>query len=301
MTFDNARFDPEVVRDLGRIDLIARVIAQGVYQGMHRSHRRGFSTEFSDFKPYTPGDDLRFLDWKQYARTDKLYIKCFEAETNQESLLLLDASRSMAWRWEDRISKLEYAANLLAAMACLHLDQQDPVGVLIHDADREHALQPSARRIQLDAMCALLSELEPGSGDLFPQLIEELAALKRRRGLIVICSDLEEDDVSTEAALRHLADRDDEMILIHILDKTEIDPPFTGVSFLEDSETGAVVPVNHRTMRRDHTKNVRRFRDHWTTVCETSGIQYVPVDTAMNYVDVLHGLLHEREMRLCRA
>ena len=100
----------EVLEGLGRVDLIADVIVDGVRQGLHRSRRQGFSTEFSDFKPYAPGDDLRRLDWRIYARTDRLFVKCFEAETSLELLLLLDATGSMAWRWENHISKLRYAA-----------------------------------------------------------------------------------------------------------------------------------------------------------------------------------------------
>jgi len=297
MRFDSSNYNPDVVRELGRIDLVAKVVAQGVYQGFHRSRRRGFSTEFSDFRPFTSNDDLRFLDWRLYARTDKLFVKCYEAETNLESHLLLDASRSMAWRWEDEVSKLEYGSNLLAALACVHIEHQDPIGLLVHDANNLHVLRPNARRRQLEEICALLSEVEPGSGDLFLSLVRELAAMKRHRGMIIICSDLEEDLADAERALRELSGREDELVLFHILDHAEISPPFTRASHLVDSETGETVPISYREMMRKHADDVDGFRDYWRTRCDECGIQYVEVHTRMSYVDVIHSFLAERELR----
>ncbi len=296
--FDSSRFDPHIVHQLGRIDLIAREVSFGVYQGLHRSPRRGFSTEFNDFRPYTPNDDLRFLDWRLYARTDRLFVKCFEAETTQEALMVLDASRSMAWRWEDRISKLEYSANLLAALAGILMRQRDPVGLVIHDAQTLHALPPRASRTQLEHMCAVLSSLEPGSAELFPFLVEQLTAMRRHRGLLMVCADLEEDEQRAARALVRLAATGDEIILFHVLDEAEVALPFSrDATYLEDVETGEIVPINRRALARRHRAGVRDFRERWRKRCAASNVLYMPVHTGMNYVEVIHALLRERELR----
>ena len=149
---DSSQFKPEIIQELGRLDIIAKVLAEGIRQGTHSSRRKGFSTEFSDFNPYVPGDDLRFIDWRLYARTDRLYIKNFQAETNLEVMLVLDATQSMAWRWKQTITKLEYGINLLAAIGYLHIRNHDMTGLLLHDAHDLHFVPPKSKRSQLEAM-----------------------------------------------------------------------------------------------------------------------------------------------------
>jgi len=293
---DRTQFDPDVVRQLGRIDIIARVIVSGVRRGLHRSRRRGFSSEFSDFNPYTPGDDLRLLDWRLYARTDRLFVKRFEAETNVELMLLLDASASMAWRWQDTISKLEYAANLLAAFACLHMRQQDQVGLLVHDATSLHHLPPRCRRAQLEAIFSALDELSPGNASTFPILVDSLARLRRHRGIVIACSDLEEEEDSLRAALRELAGTGNEIILFHLLDEAETTLPFEDATHLRDSETGATIPVSVQQFRDQYAESLQRFRQSWQDECEQCGILYMPVHTAMNYVDVIIEMVEKRNI-----
>jgi uncharacterized protein (DUF58 family) len=295
MKFDSSRFDPEVLQELGRVDLIARIIVQGIKQGAHRTRMRGFSTEFSDFRVYSPGDDLRFLDWHVYARLDRLFIKCYEAETSQEVLILLDATRSMAWRWEDNITKLEYAANLLAAIACLHMAQHDQVGLLVHDANKLHSLPPRARRTQLEEIVAILSNVEPGGADSLHLLIDDLAQRSRHRGQIIICSDLLEEPEGVSAALKALVGRDDEVILFHILDHAELTLPFSKATHLQDSESDEIISVNMGNLKAGHDNNVEEFRGHWREECLKLGIQYLPLHTKMNYVEVVRDLLRERD------
>jgi len=288
------QFDPEILQQLGRIDLIVSIIVDGVRQGLHRTRRRGFSTEFSDFKLYVPGDDLRLLDWRIYARTDRLFVKCFEAETSLELMLVLDATASMAWRWEQRISKLEYATNLLAALACIHMKQQDQVGLLVHDARELHHLPPRCRRTQLNAIFALLEEVEPGHANTFALLVDSLSTVKRHRGLVIACSDLEEDESTIEASLKTLAGAEDEVILFHLLDQAEIELPFAQITHLRDSETGATIPVRLEDLKREHEAGLAQFRDHWREQCEKCGVLYVPIHTGMDYVDAIHTMLEAR-------
>ncbi len=297
VAFDSRHFDPEVARELGRVDLVARVIAQGVFEGLHKSRRRGFSTEFSDFRQYAPGDDIRFLDWRLFARTDKLFIKCFEADTETECLLVLDATRSMAWRWRGRVTKLEYGANLLAALGCLHIRQRDPVGLLVHDGRTLHALPPRANRLQLDAMCAVLERIEPAGGNTFIRLVEAVAGARRHRGQIAVCSDLEEDAGLLDGALAELASHDDEVALFHVLDAAEEQAPFARATELEDAETGVRLRVRGRAAWKRHARHVEAFRGRWRTRCRELGIQYQPVRTDRSYVDVLREYLEERAAR----
>lgn len=284
-------FDPEVLKRVGRLDLVAKLIAQGARRGIHGSRRRGFSTEFSDYKPYVPPDDLRFLDWRLYARTDKLYVKRFQAETNLEMLILLDATRSMAWRWEDRLSKLEYAANLLGAVAAIHIGQQDQVGLLVHDANELHHLPPRSRRSQLDDVFGVLGRLKPGAASTFPSLVEGVTGLKRHRGLIMICSDLEEDEDEIRPALERLAGRNDQTILIHLLDHAEVELPFDGITHLQDAETGDLLPVNLAELRKQHEATLQAFRDTWSAQCRHWGLRYLALDTGWDYVDAMHELV----------
>ena len=291
------RFDPELVRRLGRLDLIAQVVADGVALGVHHSRRRGFSNEFSDFKPYVPGDDLRLLDWRLYARTDRFYVKRFDAETNLEVMLVLDATRSMAWRWDDRVSKLEYAANFLAAMACIHLRQQDLVGLLTHDTGGRQMLPPRAQRVRLDEIFATLAALRPGAEPVLGGLLGDLADGPRHRGLIVVCSDLEEDADSVARGLGALAGRDDELVLFHLLDAAEEDLPFRNVTHLRDSETGELLAVDLATLRREHAETVRTFRAQWRGECERGGVLYLPLHTGMDYVEAMYRYIDARAVQ----
>ena len=279
--------DPEILQGLGRLDLIGKVIANALRQGQRRSLQRGFSTEFSDYKPYTPGDDLRFLDWRVYARTDRLLTRKYEAETSFESILLLDASKSMAWQWKSTVTKLQYGINLFAAVTYLHIEKQDQVGLLINDANQIHFVPPRSTRTQLNRIYEILADIEPGAAGTFSGLVKALTPLKRHRGQIVVCSDLEEDEEEIEGAMEMLAAREDEVVVLHLLDRAEMELPFEGSTHLEDSETGELLPVELADLRRHHHATVRAFRERWEQRAEMWGIRYFPIHTGMSYVDVL--------------
>ena len=284
---DRDRFDPGVVQQLGRLDLIADLLSAGFLQGIRRSRHHGFSTEFSEYKPYVPGDDLRFLDWRVYARCEKLFVRRFEAETSLDVLLLLDATASMAWRWQDTVTKLQYGANLIAAIACICTQHNDRPGLLVHDAVRLSNLPPRCRHEQLDAIFTVLESIQPGGGDSLPALIEGLAGTRRHRCAIIICSDLEEDEEYTTMALEMLSYTDDRVHMIHLLHHAEEELPFGAVTHFEDSETRQRVRADIAALRKRHGETVSGFRATWRERCHRWGIGYQPVDTGMNYLDVL--------------
>jgi uncharacterized protein (DUF58 family) len=289
--------DPDALRGLGRLDLIGRVLANALKGGKRRSRLHGFSTEFSDFKPYTPGDDLRFLDWRIYARTDRLLVRKFEAETSYESMLLLDASPSMAWRWEDRVSKLEYATSLLAAIAYVHIENQDAVGLAADDGRGIDVLPPRSARLQLDRILAALETLRPDPSpagrDARPgeaplvRLAGALEGVRKHRGQIVLCSDLEEDPGACAAALESLGDRGDDVVVLHLLDRAEVELPFERATHLADSETGETLPLAVEDLKATHEKTVREFRESWRSLCEGRGMRYLAIDTGTAYLDAL--------------
>jgi uncharacterized protein (DUF58 family) len=277
----------EFLGQLGRIDLVGKLIGDALLQGLRRSRKHGFSTEFSDYKSYTPGDDLRFLDWRVFARTDRLLTRKYEAETSLESMLLLDASRSMAWQWEESTSKLEYGIHLFAAMAYLHIGNQDRVGLMVSDASALHFLPPRSNQTQLDQIYHLLSEVRPSAGSTLPAMIEAVAPLKKHRGQIVICSDLEEEESGIETAFEWLAGRKDEIVVIHLLDQAEVELPFRGTTHCEDSETQEVLPVDLESLRKHHAETIRDFADKWKQHCRTWGFRYCNLHTGLSPVEAL--------------
>jgi len=202
--------------------------------------------------------------------------------------LVLDATRSMGWRWQDRISKLEYAVNLLGAMGVIHMRQNDPVGLLVHDANRLRMLPPRSKRSHLEALFATLAGVQPGAGgSTFPTLVAHLAELPRHVGRLVLCSDLEEDAEAVAGAMRELGGTRDEVCVLHLLDRAEIELPFGDATHLRDSESGQQIPVNMRVVRQRQAETVAAFREHWETVCAGSGLRYVPLDTGMDYAEAM--------------
>jgi uncharacterized protein (DUF58 family) len=288
-------FDPSVVARLGRLDWIAQSIVDGLRQGVHRSSIRGFSTEFSDFKPYTPGDDIRLLDWRLYARTEKPYVRRFEAETSMEVTFLVDSSQSMSWQWEETVSKRQYAASLVAGMAWLFLSQQDRVGLVKAEEEGIHVLSPSSRRQQLDRILSLLEATPKLERPVVEELLGAGLEVRTTRGQIVVVSDLEE--AAPEAGLRmaELRGTGHEVMVVHLLDQAEISLPFPdGTTHLRDGETGELLRVDLKELRQQQAERVGRFRAEWRLVCREAGAVYVPLDTGMDYVSAILAIVESR-------
>jgi len=209
---------PEVIRQIGRLDLRAQFIAKGFMQGMHASPFHGFSVEFSEHRKYTPGDDPHDIDWLVYARTDKYYIKKFEAETNITGYLVMDLSRSMAYTYEQQLSKFDYGVCLAAALCYLMIHQQDPVGLVTFDTKIRDSLPPRSRRSQLGALLALLANLKPTGQTAIADCMHQLAAMLHHRSLVMLFSDLLEDPDEVMKSLQQLRYGGHDVILFHILD-----------------------------------------------------------------------------------
>jgi len=211
--------DPADVARLGGIEIVARGVVEGFLAGMHRSPFRGFSIEFTEHRAYQPGDELRYLDWKILARSDRLFVKQFEEETNLRSVIAVDVSRSMAWRGSpDRLTKRAYADRLAAALALILLRQRDATGVITFDERVRHVVPARVRAGQWNRLLRALVETPDGAGTAAEPALRQVTSLLARRGLVVLISDLLLDRALTLTALRYLRHRGHQVIVAHVMD-----------------------------------------------------------------------------------
>src|SRR5947208_5449799 len=193
MTAPEKYLRPEVIRQVARLDLRARFIVEGFLAGLHASPFQGFSVEFSEHRKYVPGDDLKDIDWSVFAKTDKYYIKKFQAETNVTGYLVMDLSASMAYTYRQELTKFEYCICLAAALGYLMIHQQDPVGLVTFDTKIQAALPPKSKRTQLGTILAILANLKPAGQTDVSGCLHQLAAMIRQQSLIMLFSDLPTD------------------------------------------------------------------------------------------------------------
>jgi uncharacterized protein (DUF58 family) len=288
---------PEVIRQVARLDLRAKFIVEGFLQGLHASPFQGFSVEFSEHRKYVPGDDLKDLDWNVLARTDKYYLKKFQAETNVTGYLAMDLSASMAYTYRQELTKFEYGICLAAALGYLMIHQQDPVGLVTFDTKIRTVLPPRSKRTQLGQILALLANLKPAGQTDIPACLHQLAAMVRNRSLIMLFSDLLADPEPILQSLHSLRHRGHEVILFHILDEAEVYFPFEGVVEFADVEDNRKLTLDARSMRPDYVKSLEAFRGRYKADCARAGIDYVPVDTSINFDRALMEYLVQRKRR----
>ncbi|MGI9494807.1 MAG: DUF58 domain-containing protein [Mariniblastus sp.] len=288
---------PSVINQIKRLDLRAQFVVKGFLHGLHASPFHGFSVEFSEHRKYTAGDDLKDIDWQVYAKTDKYYIKKFESETNITGYLLMDLSQSMGYTYEQELNKFDYAICLAAALAYLMISQQDPVGLVTFNDKVRQSLPPKSRRTQLGNVLSLLSNLEPsGTTDLLNSLTQ-VSALLKTRSLLMVFSDFLVDEEETMNALYRLKHGGHDVILFHILDEAEVNFPFRGICKMLDPESQEEIQVDAAATRKDYLEKMQAFRDGLELNCRNSGIDYVPLDTSMQFDKALLEYLLSRRAR----
>ncbi len=274
------QFDPASLAALGHIEVVARWIVDGFLTGLHRSPRKGFSVEFAEHRPYQPGDDLRYLDWKIAARADRWVVKQFEEETNLRATIVLDVSRSMNWSGDvSRLTKLAYADHLVAALSLLLLRQRDSVGLIRFDDGLRTMLPPRARRQQWRRILAALSEPGGGRGSDAPGALDQAARLIRRPGLVILISDLLVDPAEAERALRRLRAGGHDVTVLHILDPAERDLTLAADAVFVDPESGEEVPATIADVRDVYRATVRDALVEWRGRCAAAGASYETVLT----------------------
>jgi uncharacterized protein (DUF58 family) len=288
---------PEVIRQVSRLDLRAKFIVEGFLAGLHASPYHGFSVEFSEHRKYVPGDDLKDLDWNVYAKTDKYYLKKFQAETNVTGYLVMDLSASMAYTYRQELTKFDYAICLAAALGYLMIHQQDPVGLVTFDTRIQASLPPRSKRTQLGTILAVLANLKPSGQTDVAQCLHQLAVMIRSRSLVLLFSDLLTDPQPVLQGLHHLRHRGNEIILFHILDEAETQFPFDGVIEFEDTEDHNKLTLDARGMRGDYLKSLAEFQDFYRRECAKANIDYVPMDTSVSFDKALLEYLLSRQKR----
>jgi uncharacterized protein (DUF58 family) len=283
-------FDPASLAALGRIEIIARWIVDGFMTGLHRSPRKGFSVEFAEYRPYQPGDDLRYIDWKIAARSDRWVVRQYEEETNLRASIVLDVSRSMAWSGAampigrgaaalDRLTKLAYAERLTAALALLFLRQRDAVGLVRFDERIRSAVPPRARTGQWRRIIAALEEPGTGKASSAPEALVQAARLINRRGLIVLISDLLMDMPDVERAMRGLRAAGHDVTVLHVMDPAERELPSSGEALFVDPESDLSVPATVADVRVAYRNTVDEVIGEWRAMFGSLGIGYEVIST----------------------
>jgi uncharacterized protein (DUF58 family) len=288
---------PEVIRQIARLDLRAQFIVKGFLQGLHASPFHGFSVEFSEHRKYSAGDNPDDIDWLVYAKTDKYYVKKFEAETNLTGYLVMDLSASMAYTHTQELTKFEYSICLAAALCYLMIHQNDPVGLITFGEKIEDSLAPKSKRAQIGNILSILAKLEPRDQTDIGNSLNQLAAMLKHSSLVMLFSDLLADPEEVIAALRRLRHGGHDVILFHVLDQAEVAFPFEGLVELEDPETQEKIEVDADAYRSEYLEEIEQFRTRYARECRQSGIDYVPLDTSMQFDRALTEYLSNRRNR----
>lgn len=273
--------DPVFLSQLTNLELVARCMVEGFFAGVHPSPFHGFSVEYSDHREYVVGDELKFVDWKVYGRTDKLYIKQFQQETNTTVYFLVDSSRSMALQEAGRVSKLDYASYLTAALTHMMLKQADSVSLLCF-ADRIlNRVPASSRGTQLHAVLSGLQANRPQGQTRLADVLHQVADLTKRRGVILLLSDLLDDQQEILDGLAHLKYLEHDVQVFQILDHQELTLEYDGAVQFEDMESTDKLRVHVPSVRRAYQLRVKSFLDEIQKTLGNSAIDYCLCDTSL--------------------
>ena len=296
--------NPAALMRIKSLELRAKVIVEGFWKGIHRSPHHGFSVEFTEYRSYHPGDDPRYLDWRVYARTDRLYIKKYEDETNLKCHFLIDHSRSMGYG-SLGYSKAEYAGTLAATLAYFLFTQGDAVGLATFDDQIRQVLPPRNRPSYLHRLLLALSTTPQGSATHLGPPLQRVAQLLTRRGLIVLISDLLTSIKSLETDLGYLSTGGHDVVLFQILDPTELSFTFTNPALFKDVETGRHFYVDPATVQKDYQHRLADHLQRTESICQSLGIDYFlfatdrPLDLGL--LDFLHArLLRKKHVKRAR-
>lgn len=269
---------PEVLSRISSLEVLSRGVVEGFLGGLHKSPYKGFSVEFMSYRPYMPGDDPLHVDWKLYARSDRYYIKEFEAETNANLNVLLDVSHSMGYGSGD-LNKLDYGRYLAASLAYLMIGQRDGVGLAFFDEDIIEHVPPKSTRSHLYTLLSRMEKQELGKQTGLGKPLHKLAEKLKQRGFVVIISDLLGDPDQLIEGLKHFRFKGHEVIVFHLSDPQEINFDFKDVVEFEDMETGAKMLISAEEAKELYTKNFSAFQSRLEDECGGLGVDYVPLRT----------------------
>ena len=293
-----SRLDPSSLKQLESLSVRAKVIVEGALTGMHRAKLRGSSVEFAEHKEYSPGDEIRHIDWQTFARTDRYYVKQFEQESELCGYLVLDASASMSYAGKG-VSKLDYGSNLIAALAYLLIKQRDRVGLSVFgEGTRDAYLPPRAKPAQLHQLLGIIEEINQrpaqGNQSLSGSLTDIAEASRKRKGLVVVASDFFEEGDDALRVLRELRSQGHDTVVFHLLDRDEIEFPFDELTVFEGLEGGDRLLVDPPSIRKRYREQIQAFLTRVRKACTDAGVEYHLCPTDRAYDETLQGFLARR-------
>ncbi|MEO6848936.1 MAG: DUF58 domain-containing protein [Chthoniobacterales bacterium] len=290
----NQRYlDPAVLTQFGLTPLIARLVVEGFISGLHKSPFHGFSVEFADHREYVPGDDLKYMDWQVYARTDRYYIKRYEEETNLRCYLVLDRSASMAFG-TGAMTKWDYSCFLVTCLAYLMMKQQDAAGLALFGAKPGFLIPPRCRTSHLRQMMQVMIRNPPSGETNVSSSLRAIVRNLKRKGLVVVVSDLIDDPEDTLKALRLIKSHGHDVIVFHIQDAAEIEFPFDGATVFRDMETGEEMEIDPASARALYLKSLEDTHAYYRKGLVEMGIDYERVNTHEPYDKALFAYLNRR-------
>ncbi len=290
--------NPRTLASLSGLDIQARMVVEGYVAGMHKSPYHGFSVEFAQHREYVSGDDIRHVDWKVWSKTDKYYLKQYEEETNLLTYLLLDTSESMAYASGDNVSKLQYAQFVAATLAYLVLQQQDSVGLAAFDEQIGRYLRPSGQPSHLKELLHLMDVTPARRKSDVGVVFHDLAERFKKRGVVVVLSDLLDDVPRILAGLRHFRHRRHEVVVFHILDPAELEFPFRETTLFKGLEGLPEILTEPHALRQGYQAELKTYLDEIRRGCQMVNIDYVPLRTDQDLDVPLSSYLASRATRM---
>jgi uncharacterized protein (DUF58 family) len=291
---DPARYlDPAILARVGFSPLLAKVVVEGFLNGLHKSPFHGFSVEFADHREYVPGDDLKYLDWALYARTDHYYIKRFEEETNLRCTIVLDRSASMAFG-TGALTKWDYSCFLATCLAYLILRQQDAAGLALFGTKPGLFVPPRCRRSHLRQLMSVMVNNAPVGPTDVPLSLRSVVRNLKRRGLVVVISDLIDDPVETLKSIRLLSSHRHDVIVFHVQDAAELEFSFEGPALFKDLETGEELEIDPASVRTTYLQQMQELCDYYRKGLTEVGIDYHAINTRQPYDQALSAYLARR-------
>ncbi len=286
--------DPQALARLKGVSLRAKSVVDGVLQGMHRSPHQGASIEFAEHKEYSPGDEIKHVDWKVYGRLDKYYVKKFEHETNLRAFMVIDGSASMGYGADGMLTKFDYAATVATTLAYLLLKQQDAVGLMKFDQQIAEVLPPRSRMTHLSAMADLLEKSKVRGGTDIGGALQVLVEQHKKRGMVLVFSDFFGNDERAFAMVRNLVGRGHDVVVLQVLDGDELEFPFKEMTLFEGLESDQKLLVEPQIVRREYLARMREHQARVRKQALESQAGYQLVDTRIAPGEVVLKLIRDR-------
>ena len=284
---------PAILAKIDNMSLRAKLVVEGYLVGRHKSPYHGFSVEFAEHRSYGQGDEIRHIDWKLYGKTDRYYIKRFEEETNLRSYILLDTSKSMSFKSKS-ISKLKYGTSLAAGLTHLMTNQKDAVGLILFDKSIKKYIPPRTSNSHKNIIFNSLSKCRAGDDTNIRSILDAMAERIKKRGLVILISDLLDDPENVIKGLNHFRHNKQEVIVFHLMDRQEFDFNFNERTKFKDMETGELITTDPWHIRSSYQQQINSFKNKFKKECGNQKVDYVPLFTDQKFDVALSEYIRKR-------